>query len=79
MEKVTRFFVERPTLFWSLMAGIIFLGVLSYSRMPKLEDPAVPVKQVSIVALYPGADVHTVELDVATPIEDAMRTLPDVD
>lgn len=79
MEKVTRFFVERPTLFWSLMAGIIFLGILSYTRMPKLEDPAVPVKQVSIVALYPGADIHTVELDVATPIEDAMRTLPDVD
>lgn len=71
--------MQRPTLFWSLMVGIIILGILSFYRMPKLEDPAVPVKQVSIVAIYPGADVHTVELDVALPIEDAMRTLPNVD
>lgn len=79
MDRLPKFFMKRPTLFWSLMLGIIFLGVLSYSRMPKLEDPAVPVKQVSIIALYPGADVTTVELDVAVPLEDAMRTLPNVD
>ncbi len=71
--------MQRPTLFWSLMAAIIILGVLSYLRMPKLEDPAVPVKQASIVILYPGADLHTTELEVAVPMEDALRTLPDVD
>jgi multidrug efflux pump subunit AcrB len=70
--------MERTTLFWSLMIGILLLGVLSYSQMPKLEDPAVPVKQVAVIALYPGADAHTVELDVAQPLEDAMRTLPDI-
>lgn len=47
--------------------------------MPKLEDPAVPVKQVNVVAMYPGADVTTMELDIAAPLEDAMRTLPDID
>lgn len=61
------------------MIGIIFLGVYSYTRMPKLEDPTVPVKQVNVVAMYPGADVNTVELDVAIPLEDAMRTLPNVE
>lgn len=79
MEKLTRFFMQRPTLFRSLMAGIIILGILSYRSMPKLEDPAVPVKQASIIVLYPGADLHTTELDVAVPMEDALRTLPDVD
>jgi len=79
MDKVTRFFMKRPTLFWSLMCGILILGVLSYMRMPKLEDPAVPVKQASIIVLYPGADLRTTELDVAAPMEDALRTLPDVD
>lgn len=70
--------MSRQTLFWSLIAGIILLGILSYMNMPKLEDPAVPVKQVSVIAIYPGADAHTVELDVAQPLEDALRTLPDV-
>lgn len=79
MERITRFFMQRPTLFWSLMAGIIMLGILSYMRMPKLEDPAVPVKQASVIILYPGADLHTTELDVAVPMEDALRTLPNVD
>lgn len=78
MERVTKFFMRRPTLFWSLMFAILFLGVLSFTRMPKLEDPAVPVKQVSVIAMYPGADVHTVELDVALPLEDALRTLPHI-
>lgn len=76
MEKVTKFFMQRPTLFWSCMIGIIVLGILGYVNMPKLEDPAVPVKQVSVVAIYPGADSHTIELDVVQPLEDALRTLP---
>ncbi len=78
MDRLPKFFIGRPTLFWSLVVGILVLGVLSYMRMPKLEDPAVPVKQVSVVALYPGADVTSVELDVAVPLEDALRTMPDV-
>lgn len=78
MEKVAKFLLNRPTLFWSLMAGILVMGILFYMRMPKLEDPAVPVKQVSVIALYPGADAHTVELTVAQPIEDALRTMPNI-
>ncbi len=79
MTRLTRFFMQRPTLFWSLMFAIIFMGILSYCRMPKLEDPVVPVKQASVVLLYPGADLQTMERDVTAPMEDALRTLPDVD
>lgn len=78
MERLTRFFMQRRTLFWTLMAGIILFGFISYVRMPKLEDPAVPVKQASVVLIYPGADTHTMELEVAQPVEDAMRSLPDI-
>lgn len=70
--------MQRRTLFWALMAGIIMIGTLSYLRMPKLEDPAVPVKQASVVIMYPGADVHQVELEAVQPVEDAIRTLPDI-
>ncbi|MCM1309574.1 MAG: efflux RND transporter permease subunit [Bacteroides sp.] len=79
MTRITRFFIERPTLFWSLMCGILIMGVLSFMRMPKLEDPVVPVKQASVIVLYPGADVETMERDIAAPLEDALRTLPDID
>ena len=71
--------MQRPTLFWSLMTGLLIIGILSYLGMPKLEDPSVPIKQVSVVALYPGGDAAAVERDVAIPLEDALRTIPDVD
>ena len=76
--KITEFFMRRPTLFWSLMAGIIVAGIICFIQMPKLEDPAVAVKQAMVVVPYPGASAHEVELDVALKMEDALRTLPDV-
>lgn len=62
--KITEFFVRRPVLFWSLMAAILVAGVLSFIRMPKLEDPAVAVKQAMVVVPYPGASAHEVELKI---------------
>ena len=76
--KITRFFIERPALFWSLMVGIIIAGVLAFVEMPKLEDPAVATKQAMVVAMYPGATAHEVELEVAQLLEDELRNLPDV-
>ena len=76
--KLTEFFVRRPVLFWSLMAFILVAGVLSYLQMPKLEDPAVPVKQAMVAVPYPGASAHEVELKVAQVMEDELRALPNV-
>ena len=60
--KMTEFFVRRPVLFWSLMVGILIAGVLSFIQMPKLEDPAVPVKQAMVIVSYTGASAHEVDL-----------------
>lgn len=65
IQRLTEFFVRQPILFWSLMIAIIIGGVLSFAQMPKLEDPAVAVKQASVVVVYPGATAHEVELKAA--------------
>ena len=70
--------MKRPTLFWSLAVFVILAGVLSFIQMPKLEDPAVAVKQAMVVVPYPGAGAHQVELEVAQLMEDELRNLPDV-
>ena len=77
-ESISRYFVERPTLFWSMVVAIIVTGILAFIQMPKLEDPAVCAKQAMVVVMYPGADAHQVELKVAQKVEDQLRTLPDV-
>lgn len=76
--KLTEFFMKRPTLFWSLMTGILIAGVLAFLQMPKLEDPAVSVKQAMVIVPYPGASAHEVELKVAQMMEDELRALPNV-
>ena len=70
--------MQRKTLFWSVLVLIFAIGVLSYVRMPKLEDPAVTVKQASVVVIYPGADAQRVERDAVSLIEEQLRSLPDV-
>lgn len=76
--KITEFFIKRPTLFWSLMAGILLAGVMAFMAMPKLEDPAVATKQAMVVIPWPGANAHEVELNVAQVMEDELRALPNV-
>lgn len=78
MIRITEFFMRRRTLFWSAMAIILLGGILFFLRMPKLEDPAISVKQASVMVIYPGADAEVIERDVVTLIEDRLRTLPDV-
>ncbi len=76
--KIVKYLVERPTLMWSFMVALLIAGVLSFVRMPKLEDPVVPVKQAVVVVVRPGATVHEIELQVAQQVEESLRTLPDV-
>ena len=47
--------------------------------MPKLEDPAIRVKQALVVATYPGASAHQVELELTDPIEKSIRQMPGID
>lgn len=77
-KALTEFFVKRPTIFWSFVVGILVMGVVSYNSMPKLEDPAVAVKQASVALVYPGATAHEVELEAVQVVEDALRTVSDV-
>lgn len=76
--KIIKYLVERPTLMWSFMVAILIAGTLSFIRMPKLEDPIVPVKQAVVAVSRPGASVHEMELQVAQQVEESLRTLPDV-
>ena len=77
--KVTKYFIQRPILFWSLVVAVLIAGTLSFIQMPKLEDPAVSAKQARVVVPYPGASAHDIELKVAQYMEDELRALPNVD
>lgn len=66
-------------LVYFLVALLTFGGIFSAARMSKFEDPQVAVKLAMVVATYPGASAHQIELEVADPLEKAIMTLQDVD
>ena len=78
MNRLARFFMERPVIFWSFVGAIIIAGILSFIQMPKLEDPAVSAKQAMVVVPWPGASAHEMELEVAQMMEEELRALPNV-
>lgn len=53
-------------------------GFVSYLDMPKLEDPAIKVKQAMVVTTYPGASAHEVELEVTDRLEKSIREMSSV-
>lgn len=54
-------------------------GIFSFLTMSKLEDPEIKVKQALVVTVYPGASAHEVELEVTDGLEQAIRTMGDLD
>jgi HAE1 family hydrophobic/amphiphilic exporter-1 len=69
---MSKFFINRPIVAMvisiiMLIAGGICVLVLPTAQFPNIADPMIQVK-----ATYPGADATTVALSVATPIEQQM-------
>jgi multidrug efflux pump subunit AcrB len=58
---------------------LVLGGIVSYDSMPKLEDPAIKVKQAMVVTTYPGASAHEVELEVTDKLEKAIREMSSLD
>ena len=76
---ISKWALSRGVLVHAFVAVLIIGGLWAFTQMPKLEDPAVRVKQALVVATYPGASAHQVELELADPIEKSIRQMPDID
>ena len=76
---ISKWALNRGVLIHAFVAVLIIGGLWAFTQMPKLEDPAVRVKQALVVATYPGASAHQVELELTDPIEKSIRQMPDID
>ena len=76
---ISKWALNRGVLIHAFVAVLIIGGLWAFTQMPKLEDPAVRVKQALVVATYPGASAHQVELELTDPIEKSIRQMPGID
>lgn len=61
-----------------LVVILVIGGIMAYSSMSKLEDPAIKVKQALIITTYPGASAHQVELEVTDPLEKSLSEMSSI-
>jgi HAE1 family hydrophobic/amphiphilic exporter-1 len=66
-------FIQRPILATVCSLVIVLAGALAIPTMPVAQYPDVAPPQVTVVAVYTGANAEAVETAVTTPLEQAIN------
>lgn len=69
---MSKFFINRPIVAMVISIIIIILGVVAMVQLPVAQFPNIVPPEIQIETTYVGADAETVEQSVATPIEQQM-------
>ena len=68
-----QFFVNRPIVAMVIAIITVIVGLVSMAGLPIAQYPNIVPPQVQVLATYVGADALTVEQSVATPIEQEVN------
>ncbi len=71
--RLPQIFIDRPIFATVISIVIIVLGGLSYFQLPVTQYPEVALPTVVVRAAYPGATPETIARTVATPLEQAIN------
>ena len=69
---MAKFFINRPIVAMVISILMVIIGLVAMSGLPIAQFPNIADPQIQVNATYPGADAITVEQSVATPIEQQM-------
>jgi len=69
---MSKFFINRPVVAMVISILLVIVGAVTIAGLPVAQFPAIAPPEVQIQANYVGADAQTVEQSVATPIEQQM-------
>jgi hydrophobe/amphiphile efflux-1 (HAE1) family protein len=72
---MSRFFIDRPIFAWVIALVMILAGVLAIRSLPISQFPPLAPPQISVTAVFPGADAQTLEDTTTQVIEQQMRGL----
>ena len=70
---MSKFFINRPIVAMVISIVMVLVGSLTILTLPVAQFPNITPPEIQIVATYVGADAQTLEQAVATPIEQQMN------
>jgi len=69
---MSEFFINRPIVAIVISIVMVLVGALTILTLPVAQFPSIAPPEIQILATYVGADAETLEQAVATPIEQQM-------
>src|SRR5260370_426957 len=67
---MSKFFINRPIVAMVIAILMVLVGVISMLRLPISQFPSIVPPEILVSAIYPGANAQTLEQSVATPLEE---------
>jgi len=67
---MSRFFIDRPIVAMVIAILMVVIGLVSLLALPVAQFPNIVPPEIQVTATYPGADAQTLEQSVATPLEE---------
>src|SRR5579859_2132466 len=69
---MSKFFIDRPIVAMVISLVTVIVGAVVIAGLPVAQFPSIAPPEVQVTATYVGADAQTIEQAVATPIEQQM-------
>ena len=69
---MSKFFINRPIVAMVISILMVIVGAVTITALPIAQFPNIVPPEVQVLATYVGADAKTIEQSVATPIEQQM-------
>ena len=69
---MSKFFINRPIVAMVISILMTLVGIVAMTGLPTAQFPNIVPPEIKVTATYTGADALTVEQSVATPIEQQM-------
>ncbi|HXS97438.1 MAG TPA: multidrug efflux RND transporter permease subunit [Candidatus Limnocylindrales bacterium] len=67
---MAKFFINRPIVAMVIAILMTVIGLVSALALPVAQFPSIVPPEIRVTATYPGADAQTLEQSVATPLEE---------
>lgn len=76
---IVKYSIENKAITWLTIIVFMVLGVFSFFKLGRLEDPDFTIKTALVYTVYPGANAYEVEQEVTDKVETSIQRLPYID
>lgn len=76
---ITQLAIRNNRLIYFIVFALILLGISTYFKLPKAQDPGFTMRTVVVTTFFPGASPARVEQLVTDKIEQVIQQMPELD